>query len=194
LSSCNLVQDKRPIGAPADSEESPLKELIQQLEAHLADPQKGLPEDVFLLLSRLSPLINVDLLIRNEQGHILLTWRDDEYYLPGWHIPGGIIRYKETMGQRIEAVALHELGAKVTYHDGPLAIHQIIEPSRKNRGHFISLLFECTLISPLDKTLRYEQGPPLAGQWAWHAYCPHNLIAAHEMYRKFFGTVFHLKG
>ena len=73
-----------------------LREIIDILESSIPNPSKGLPEEVFLFVSRITPLINVDLLIKNEQNHTLLTWRNDSYYL-GWHIPGGIIRYKETI-------------------------------------------------------------------------------------------------
>jgi ADP-ribose pyrophosphatase YjhB (NUDIX family) len=66
-----------------------------------------------------------------------LTWRDDEYYKTGWHIPGGIVRYKETIADRIRAVAENELGAKVAFKETPLAINEGFNHHSKNRGHFI---------------------------------------------------------
>ena len=158
--------------------------LIEGLEALIGDPGAGLPEDVFLFLSRVTPLINVDLLIRDEEGRALLTWREDPYYGPGWHIPGGIIRYKETFADRIHAVARQELGTEVSFEATPLALNQVLHPSRKNRGHFISLLFACRLLAPPTQA-QWLQGPPRAGDWAWHARCPEPLISVHEMYRKF---------
>ena len=72
----------------------------------IKDPKKSLPEDIFLLLSRISPLVNVDLLIKNKKNQILLTWRQKgQVYPEGWHIPGGIIRYKEKFTNRIKEVA-----------------------------------------------------------------------------------------
>ena len=71
-----------------------LSAMIAALEAEIGDPRHGLPEEVFRLVSRLTALINVDLLIQDEGRRTLLTWRDDEFYGAGWHIPGGIIRYK----------------------------------------------------------------------------------------------------
>ena len=68
---------------------------LQAIESTINDPQEGLPEVVFLFVTRHTPMINVDLLIRDAEGRVLLTWRDDGYeHSPGWHIPGGIIRYK----------------------------------------------------------------------------------------------------
>jgi colanic acid biosynthesis protein WcaH len=160
-------------------------ELIKLLEAKIKNPSEGLPEEIFLFISRITPMINVDLLIKNERKDTLLTWRDDDIFSPGWHIPGGIIRYKETISNRILAVAAGELGAKVEFDKGPLAINEVIHPSRKVRGHFISLLYECRLTSSLDEKLRYKKGNPKPGEWAWHHKCPDNIIPIHEMYRKY---------
>ena len=162
-----------------------LRKIIKVIESAIKNPSEGLPEDIFLFASRITPIINVDLLIKNAQGHTLLTWRDDDYYPPGWHIPGGIVRYKETISDRINVVATSELGADIKFNKDSLAINEVIHPSRRNRGHFISLLYECTLISLLDKNLRHEEGIPKPGQWAWHEKCPDNIISVHEMYRKF---------
>lgn len=164
-----------------------MKRSIQRLESVVEDPSKGLPEDVFLFISRITPMINVDLLIRNEKQHTLLTWRDDGYWAPGWHIPGGIVRFKELISDRLNAVAACELRAGIAFKNEPLAINEVIHPSRKNRGHFISLLYECVLTSALDGKLRYHKGIPKPGEWAWHKKCPENIIAVHEMYRPYIG-------
>lgn len=162
-----------------------MEELIAGMESHLDDPRQGLPEEVFLLVSRITPLVNVDLLIKDDGGRSLLTWRDDGYHPAGWHVPGGIIRYRETMESRIHAVAALELGAAVSFAPAPVALNQLFHPTRRNRGHFISLLFECRLTSPPDERLRYSGGAPEPGQWAWHGGAPENLIIVHEIYRCF---------
>ena len=87
-----------------------IKQLVDQLKLLVGDARHGLPQDVFLLISELTPLVNVDLLIHNSAGQTLLTWRADELYGPGWHIPGGIIRFKEKARDRISKVADEELG------------------------------------------------------------------------------------
>jgi ADP-ribose pyrophosphatase YjhB (NUDIX family) len=163
-------------------------EAIEKLEASINDPRKGLPEEVFLFISRVTPLINVDLLIRDERNYTLLSWRDDGYSPPGWHVPGGIIRFKESAVDRIRAVAKSELGADVVFESAPIAIREIIHPERKNRGHFISLLYRCRLTSPPDESLRYIGGGLRKDQWSWHSHCPDNIIDVHEMYREFIGV------
>ncbi len=162
-----------------------INQAIRLIESRIRNPAKGLPEDIFLFMTRVSPVINVDLLIKDKQGHTLLTWRDDGFYPAGWHIPGGIVRYKETISDRIKAVAVSELGVKIKFKKEPSAINEVIHPKRLNRGHFISLLYESQLISPLDKAIRYEKGVPKPGEWAWHKRCPKNIIPVHKMYRKF---------
>lgn len=162
-----------------------IKEIIDLLESLIENPSERLPEDIFLFVSRITPLVNVDLLIKNVQNHTLLTWRDDGFYPPSWHVPGGIIRYKETIADRINAVAATELGVKVEFKKDPMTINEVIHPSRKARSHFISLLYECRLINSLNEGLKYEKGTPKPGEWAWHRKCPDNIISVHEMYRKY---------
>jgi ADP-ribose pyrophosphatase YjhB (NUDIX family) len=156
------------------------------LELWIGNPTAGLPEEFFLFISRFTPLINVDLLIQDGSRGTLLTWRQDETYGDGWHVPGGIIRYKETAEARIHATARAELGADVEFDPQPLAIEQSIEPERRERGHFISMLYRCHLAGPPDAAMRYVEGRPERGQWSWHPQCPADLIPAQARYRRFF--------
>ena len=118
----------------------------------------GLPEDVFLLVSRLLPLVNVDLLVQDDSRGTLLTWRDDEFYGPGWHVPGGIVRFQETLADRVRKTAQNELGTDVEFSPDPIAICESIDPKQTTRGHFISLLYRCTLLGPPAAELRYVSG------------------------------------
>jgi colanic acid biosynthesis protein WcaH len=172
--------------ARAETDRQELSRLIDAVESAVENPSEGLPEDVFLFVTRVTPMINVDLLIRSEAQGTLLTWRDDGFYTPGWHVPGGIVRYKETIAERIAAVAARELGAQVQFTEPPLAMNEVIQPpSRRIRGHFISLLYQCTLTKAPASSLEYREGVPKPGEWAWHEHCPDNLLAVHEMYRRF---------
>ncbi len=161
-----------------------LKAIIAELRHEIGDPRKGLPEEIFLLVSAITPMINVDLLIKDNEGRTLLVWRNDKYG-SGWHIPGGIIRFKETMEQRIHEVARQELGATVKFQDTPIAIRQVMAPDRNERGHFISLLYRCQLQAPPDRAREYVSGKPGNGQWKWHETYPDNMLQVHDMYRDF---------
>jgi colanic acid biosynthesis protein WcaH len=147
----------------------------------------GLPEELFLFLSRITPLINVDLLIQDDSGRTLLTWRSDQFYGPGWHVPGGIIRFKETAADRICIVAKRELDVVVEFDATPILVHECIIPDRRERGHFISLLYKCRLASDLDPHRRYSPDAPLPDQWLWHENCPDDLIREQRSYATFMG-------
>lgn len=160
-----------------------ITDVIAILDKEVVNPQVGLPEEVFYFISRMTPLINVDLLIKDENGRALLGWRDDKYSGKGWHVLGGIIRFKETLEVRIKKVAETEIGAKIEFDPAPIAINQII-CEKNTRGHFISILYKCFLSSkfiPKNKGLT-EKTP---GYLKWHEDCPDNLLKFHEIYRKF---------
>lgn len=108
------------------------------------NPVEGLGDTLFDTVSCLTPMVNVDLLIYNTEGKMLVSWREDAVCGKGWHIPGGIIRFKEHMKDRIEKTALEELGCIVDFDPVPLEINEIIL-DQTIRGHFISLLYQCYL-------------------------------------------------
>lgn len=161
-----------------------IADAIAELNKHVPNPSAGLPDEVFYYISRTTPLVNVDLLIKDENGRTLLSWRDDQYAGKGWHVPGGIVRFKETLETRIKKVAETEIGVDVRYDPTPIAMNELIHYERDVRGHFISILYKCTLSStfiPENKGL----APAAAGYLAWHNACPANLIKYHEIYRKY---------
>ena len=162
-----------------------LDELIATLEGAIGDPRDGLPEEVFRFISRVTPLANVDLLIQDERRGTLLTWREDELFGTGWHLPGGVIRYKETAAQRIRACAREELSADVAFDDTPLAIVEGIG-EQGTRGHQIAMLFRCRFLTEPDPGLRADHNRPRPGQWRWHRRCPGDLLEAQRPYAKYF--------
>jgi len=162
-----------------------LDEAIAVLEAACENPSSGLPEKVFLLLTRLTPMLNVDLLIQDDAGRTLLTWRDDIYYGSGWHIPGGIIRFKETAAERIATVARLELRCELTAEDRPMALNECITKTQRTRAHSVSLLYRCTLTSPPPGNLKYPGGKPQRGMFDFFDRTPDNLLKVHNMYAKY---------
>ncbi len=159
-----------------------MEDAIKVLDASIPNPTQGLPDPVFYFVSRLTPLVNVDLLIKDEKGRTLLAMRNDPYAGKGWHVPGGIVRFKETLEARIQEVARTEIGVPVHWEPKPAVVHQLIHEKRDVRGHFISLLYKCFLPShfvPSNKGLTMDD----AGYLMWHERCPDNLIVYHEIYR-----------
>jgi colanic acid biosynthesis protein WcaH len=160
-----------------------LRDALAVLETYVT-PGQDLPEELFLFISGVTPLVNVDLLIKDEQNRTLLTWRDDVWYGAGWHIPGGVIRYKEHAQQRIHKVAEQELGCSVTADAVPIVIVESFSPHRE-RGHFVSLLYRCRLTSSPAASLE-ARATPQRGQWRWHSEAPPDLLAVQQSYTQFF--------
>jgi ADP-ribose pyrophosphatase YjhB (NUDIX family) len=159
--------------------------LIRQLESRIDATTCGLPEELFLFVSRITPLLNIDLLIQDDRRRTLLTWRSDRFFGPGWHVPGGVIRHKEMAADRIHAVARLELGAAITFDAAPILVAESIRPDRRDRGHAVSLLYRCQLASALDPGRCYTPEAPMPDQWLWHQRCPENLIREQQAYALF---------
>ena len=168
------------------TEDERLRAAIAELDRLVPDARPGLPLPLFYLASRLTPMVAVDLLIRDAAGAVLLTWRDDRFY-SGWHVPGGIIRFKETWADRLRAVAKEELGATVEADAAPLEVYEKQHQERDVRGHFIALLFRVRLTSgPSPALACTDLAHPGVGQWAWHRTFPERMIPQHAVYRHFF--------
>jgi colanic acid biosynthesis protein WcaH len=161
----------------------PLPALLAEVMQAVENPRVSLPKDVFYFVSQLTPMVNVDLLVKNVGGETLLTWREDEFYGPGWHIPGGILRFKEYAATRIQKVADSELGASVMAEVTPIVVREVMASHRDIRGHFISMVYRCALTTMPDESRRFDPGNPKNGQWMWHSGCPSNIIPQHESYR-----------
>jgi ADP-ribose pyrophosphatase YjhB (NUDIX family) len=163
---------------------SKLNNLIAELERNVTNASEGLPDEIFYFVSRLTPYVNVDLLIDIPDKGILLTWRDDEYTGAGWHIPGGIIRFKENAKKRVDFVAQSELGIKIDFSKGPVEFNEVIA-NQKDRSHFISLLYSCSIdeenLEIINKKIL--QNPK---QLNFFKKKPKKLIPWHNIYDKFF--------
>lgn len=154
-------------------------------ERRIMNPNEGLPLALFEWISSVTPIPNVDLLIVNENGEILLSWRDDEYYGKGWHLPGGCIRFKETIAERIQKTALNELGTNVIVGEQPIVVKDMImgigkdEPCK--RAHHVAMLFECRLPHgyEVNNSEKKEQD---AGYLRWFKNIPNNTLSVHHIY------------
>ena len=160
-------------------------ELLSDIKENIADPTKGLPEEIFLFATEITTMVNVDLLIKDDKGRILLSWRDDEFYGKGWHVPGGIIRLKETFEDRIQKTAESEIGVPVVYEENPLKVVPIICPEMKTRGHFITFIYSCKLP---DGFFIENHGKKRndAGYLEWHETFPEDMLKVHNFYKKYF--------
>lgn len=163
------------------------KDASEYLLKKVKNPHDGLPQEVFDLAASIVPMVNVDLFIQNEQNEVLLAWRDDGKNV-GWHIPGGIIRFKETFEERIQKTAIDELGTEVSFDENPLKISEIFMPYQ-HRGHFISFLYKCYLPEGfiIDNKSKCEDEN---GYLEWHNQMPNNFVQGQKCYEEFLSKYF----
>lgn len=166
-----------------DNEKTPVDRTMILKE--ITNPEQGLPEDIFLEVSRISAMVNIDLLVKSLDGkRTLLSWRDDEYCGKGWHVPGGIVRVTESLSHRIQQVINTEIFGFVKFNGIPIDIHEIIRPEEKYRRHFVSILYQGFMDDgyPLMNSNKKETD---AGFLKWFDKCPDDLLHLHEIYRKY---------
>lgn len=159
---------------------------IAALKKYITDPTAGLPEEIFRFVTTLTPMVNVDLLVRDGDGRVLLTWRDD--LGGGWHIPGGIVRLNETLADRLAKTASKELGCTAEFSESPVEVKEFIFPELAERSHFISFLYSAKLTSAPPAELHSISGKAAPGQYRWFGSAPEDLLSYHNYYRKYLNT------
>ena len=153
--------------------------LNREAQTAIENAETGLPDEVFSFVSSLTPMVNVDLLVVRE-GKVLLAWRDDGRNL-GWHIPGGIVRFKETFDERLQKTALKELGCRVEHDLEPAKISEI-RMWYQRRGHFISFLYKCSV--PEDYVIdNHGLSETEDGFLKWFDHEPENIVEGQACYK-----------
>lgn len=153
----------------------PIDRICQALD--LVDGKAGIGKGLFETISSLTPAISVELIIKNvDQKYNLLTWRDDGLYGPGWHVPGGVVRFKERLNSRVEKVLEEEIGVPALSINGPIDFHEVFNEKRDTRGHFICFVFKIIIAENPPTEMRAGEKLISQGQWRWFEACPKNLI------------------
>ena len=155
--------------------EPPINDICQALDK--MDGSVGIGKYLFESISRLTPAVSVELIIKSrDQRSSLLTWRDDELYGPGWHVPGGVVRFKEKLTSRVQKVLKNEIGVSASKIEGPIGFHEIFNKKRDKRGHFICFVYKVILIEDPPFRTKAQDGVITRGSWRWFTKCPDNLI------------------
>jgi len=128
-----------------------IEQLVTLLKK-IDNPHNGLPQPIFDALCGVVPFAGCELIVMNKKGELLLTWREDKWW-KGWHFPGGLMRHRETVDERIKKMALHEIGLRVKKYQFlfPINYHTGL------RNHVTSLIFlthsECVEQGTFFKTM-----------------------------------------
>lgn len=168
-----MTEDGRAALTP--DELATLEGLLGKLEGQSA----LLPWPLFRFINEVVATPNVDLLVEDDAGRVLLAWREDPFGT-GWHVPGSIIRHRETIADRIDLCAADEFGCDLDVSDRPFAVIQIFDP----RGHSVSLCFKARPGGMPGRTIVTEAQSPQPGDLRWFAKMPDNLYPSHEIYRE----------
>ena len=103
---------------------SAIQKLKDETEKEGIEQEKGLGTELFHFSSTLASVANVDLLITDNAGRVLLSWRDDFQTESGWHVPGSCIRFREPLEDAVERCARSELGAEVTHSVESIKVYE----------------------------------------------------------------------
>ena len=169
-----------------------IRELRERMSSLDISPDKGLGEELFLFVSSLVPIVNVDLLVYNSKGQFLLTKRNDPHCGIGWHVPGGCIRFKETLDTRIRKVAKSELGlVDFTYEKDPIKVFEIFSTEERHidnqdeRAHFITIVYKCYAPDGFE-SFNGGKTESDVGYAKWFDTLPNDFLAIQECYKELF--------
>lgn len=90
------------------------------------------------------PRLCVDVIINTDEG-VLLTLRKEKSWQGLWHIPGGTVYYKESLGDAVRRVAREELGVDISIEKVLGYIEYFDEEKERGFGYAVSIEFLCNL-------------------------------------------------
>src|SRR3989344_7973826 len=107
-----------------------------------------------IVLRSRGPIITSDAIVFNAKKEILLTRRNIEPFRGKWVLPGGHVKYGETVENALLREVEEETGLKVEI----IKLHGVYSnPKRDPRYHIICICFICKIISGEPKT-NFEVG------------------------------------
>ena len=68
----------------------------------------------FLRIVEATPLVSIDLILRNERGEVLLGRRTNKPAQGLWFVPGGRIRKNERVAEALRRISTRELGLEIS--------------------------------------------------------------------------------
>lgn len=81
-------------------------------------PTPKLPPNEFADIVRRTPLVSIDLLVRDAANRVLLGLRQNQPARGFWFVPGGVVRKDETLAEALARISVDEL-------DIPLAMDRV---------------------------------------------------------------------
>lgn len=105
-----------------------------------------------------APRLCVDLFVINEDNSILLSRRDAEPYKGFWHLPGGRVRFRETIGEAVNRIGKEELGIEISGPVKGIGICEFLMEIQNNQNRHSISLVHLVPISSIDKKTPIPEG------------------------------------
>lgn len=108
-------------------------------------------DNSYLNIVAATPLVSMDLIVKNDEGQVLLGKRMNRPALGYWFVPGGSIRKNERMVNAFERISRSELGHPLKLEEATLlgVFEHLYEDNflgEANIGtHYVVLAYECRL-------------------------------------------------
>jgi len=105
----------------------------------------------FLNVVASAPLVSIDLIVRNEEGHVLLGKRVNRPARGYWFVPGGSIRKNERIVDAFERISRDELGNPLEQKDARLVgiFEHFYDDNFLGEDnvstHYVVMAYECRL-------------------------------------------------
>jgi len=109
-------------------------------------------DNKFLEIIDATPLVSIDIILRNSEGKILLGRRENKPAQGSWFVPGGRIRKNESLNDAMARISNTELGVGLELGTAKLigAFDHIYEDNFTGQGnigtHYVALGYELKLL------------------------------------------------
>ncbi|MBT81107.1 MAG: GDP-mannose mannosyl hydrolase [Alteromonadaceae bacterium] len=114
-----------------------------------------LPDDTFRTVVDSTPLVSIDLIVKNSEGQVLLGKRNNKPAKDFWFVPGGRIQKNETMSDAFTRLCKEELGLEKRISDavflGPYEHFYNDSIFDNVSTHYVVLGYQITLDRSLGK-------------------------------------------
>lgn len=120
---------------------------LARLLGVVAEKDEGfIPDSAYRLVHKLVPWPAVEVLIYDEDGKFILTYRDDEF--KGWHIPGGYMKPNESCQEACDRHVRKERIAEAVTDLKLIAIHVWLAGEHPF-SYPISLIIACKAVGEI---------------------------------------------
>lgn len=114
-----------------------------------------LPADKFRSIIELTPLVSIDLVVKNAQGEYLLGLRTNRPAQNFWFVPGGRIQKGESLAVAFKRLTKQELGKELSIEQAKLLgpfdhFYDDCVFDSETSTHYIAIAYELIIDQPIS--------------------------------------------